>query len=206
MNINIKITKKHFYMLFSIIALIGVAIFVRAASLNVNQPWHPLQQVSTTSSSGLSIDDNADGSVDYSNFAQISSSSNNALGIQNKQVYWDSTNPNMLCYDISGSSCSNIQTPICNVYSGTLITTTDGGPEGCDTACYRSCVLKSACIGNSLCSANPSVYFTSGYGQLQSIGADRCDCSCTRPSTPARTYVTGTQVVSTRKCATFTDG
>lgn len=206
MNINITINKKHLYMFFSVIALLGIAIFVRAASLNTNVPWHPLQQVSTTPSSGLSVDDGGDGLIDYSNFAQIASSATNALGIKNKPIYWDSTDPNKLCYDFSGSSCTNVQTPVCTVYSGTLITTTDGGPFGCESACGRSCKLTPACIGNSLCSSNPSVFFTYGDGTPQGLGSDRCDCTCTRPSTPAQTYVTGTQVASTRKCVTFTDG
>lgn len=64
------IVGKSYLLVISAIVILALGVFAVSALFSVEVPWHPLQQVSTTASSGISVDANENGKVDDSDKVQ----------------------------------------------------------------------------------------------------------------------------------------
>ena len=65
MEIEINVAKKHLYIIIALfIAFAGVGVYAVISSYNSNLGNHPLQQVTTNSTSMVSVDANSNGIID----------------------------------------------------------------------------------------------------------------------------------------------
>ncbi|MFW5990714.1 MAG: hypothetical protein ACOCQX_00655 [Candidatus Nanoarchaeia archaeon] len=66
MDIHIHIEKKHFVILMVAISFLGLFMLGNAADVNINDAWHPLQQIAKSESDTTSVDDNQNDIIDES--------------------------------------------------------------------------------------------------------------------------------------------
>ena len=64
MKININIEKKHLGIFALLVIGLSVVLLVSAANVDTSQGYHPLQQISKTTSNMVSVDDNGNGIID----------------------------------------------------------------------------------------------------------------------------------------------
>ncbi len=204
MKIAFNFKKKHFYFLVLVFVVFGAIILTRALTTN-NKPWHPLQEVSASSSGTNSVDLNNDGVIDFAENAQQALISEDTNGIKGVQVFWENVaGTERLCYTTS-SSCSSVSATCSKTTNIVFLT----GP-GCDASdCNSECVTRAACIGNSGGCPGTIAYYIGGGCNPDSPapppgcsdGSDRCYCRCTANSVA---YTQATFNPSTKKCSSFT--
>ncbi|MFW6283739.1 MAG: hypothetical protein ACOC1P_06870, partial [Minisyncoccales bacterium] len=66
MQLIINIEKKHFVIITLLMSFIGLFMIGNAADVDVNNAWHPLQQIAKSESNMTSVDDNQNDIIDES--------------------------------------------------------------------------------------------------------------------------------------------
>lgn len=203
MKFTFNFEKKHLYILAGLLVIFGAVILAKAAfNVDTTKSWHNLQQVARSATSPISVDVDGDGVTDFAESAAISQqalSSSDTNGIKGRQIYWDASNPDLLCYNNEGTCTTTTAT--CPS-GGNYIFNEDTDGAICGTQfCTTRCLTKVKCDGNNGDCAGTQINYNTGNCLSITCGSTiSCRCSCAL--TFSRTYSQGT-LSGAKKCTTF---
>ncbi|MEK6973768.1 MAG: hypothetical protein AABW41_00785 [Nanoarchaeota archaeon] len=200
MKFTFNFEKKHLYILAGLFVIFGAIILAKAAlNVDTTKPWHNLQQVSRSATSSISVDVDGDGTIDFAEQAESIQIAQDTNSIKGRQVYWDSTDTNKLCYNTDGTCTTTTAT--CPS-EGNYIFNEDTDGATCSTQyCTTRCLTKVKCDGNNGDCAGTQINYNTGNCLSITCGSTiSCRCSCAL--TFSRTYSQAT-LSGTKKCATF---
>ena len=203
MKFTFNFEKKHLYILAGLLVVFGAVILAKAAlNVDTTKPWHNLQQVSRSATSSISVDVDGDGTIDFSEQSDTSQqalSSGDTNGIKGRQVYWDGSNPDLLCYNNQGTCTTTTAT--CPSEGNYIFNEDTEGATCTDLYCDIRCMNIIRCDGNNGDCAGTQVKYDGGTCVPITCGSTiSCRCSCS--SGPSVQYQQGT-LSGTKKCATF---